>query len=212
MIRLAIVVEGRTEWQFVRQVLANHLVRRGVLAEPVLIAEGAQAGGDVTIDRLTRRMAHLSYHFDAVTTLVDFYGFRRRPTDDVDELERLIDEAYARAPHRRLRDDRVFAYVQLHEFEALLFSDVRALAQVTAASSEVERELAGVRDQFASPEEINDRSDTAPSKRIASAVPGYDKALGGSLAAEAVGLAAMRGECPRFAAWLARLEALASDS
>ena len=211
MIRLTVVVEGRTEEEFAKQVLTPHLVQYDVLTVPRILGQTGQSGGDVSIERLVTDMAQLSYSFDAVTTLVDFYGFRRRPTNDVGELERLIDEAYARAPHRRLRDDRVFAYVQLHEFEALLFSDVQALAQAAAASSEAERELAGVRDQFASPEEINDRSDTAPSKRIASAVPGYDKALGGSLAAEAVGLAAMRGECPRFAAWLARLEALDSD-
>ena len=177
----------------------------------MLVGASTQAGGDVTVDRLTSRMTQMSYHFDAVTTLVDFYGFRRRPTDDVNELERLIDEAYGRAPHRRLRDDRVFAYVQMHEFEALLFSDVRALGRAAAASLDAERELAEVRDQFASPEDINDRSDTAPSKRITNAMPGYDKVLGGSLAAEAVGLEAMRGACPRFAAWLARLETLDSD-
>ena len=212
MIRLAIVVEGRTEQQFVRLLLAGHMVRYDVLAEPMLIGESAQAGGDVTIERLTRRMAQMSYHFDAITTLVDFYGFRQRPTDDVSELERLIDEAYGRAPHRRLREDRGFAYVQMHEFEALLFSDVRALGRATAAAPDAERALAEVRDQFASPEEINDRSDTAPSKRITNAMPGYDKVLGGSLAAEAVGLEAMRRECPRFGGWLTRLEALDMDS
>ena len=211
MIRLAIVVEGRTEWQFARQLLAVHLVRYNVLAEPTLIGHERRSGGDVTIGQLVEDMAYASYSFDAVTTLVDFYGFRRRPTDDVNELEQLIDEGYARAPHRRLRDDRVFAYVQMHEFEALLFSDVRALGRAVAASLDAERELAEVRDQFASPEDINDRSDTAPSKRITNAMPGYDKVLGGSLAAEAVGLEAMRGECLRFAAWLARLEALDSD-
>lgn len=179
MIRLAIVVEGRTERQFVRQVLVGHLALRGVLAEPMLIGASVQAGGDVTVDRLTSRMAQMSYHFDAVTTLVDFYGFRRRPTDDVNELERLIDEAYARAPHRRLRDDRVFAYVQMHEFEALLFSDVRALGRAAAASLDAERELAEVRDQFASPEDINDRSDTAPSKRIAGLRQGAGRLVGG---------------------------------
>ena len=211
MIRLAIVVEGRTEQQFVRLLLAGHLIRYDVLAEPMLIGESAEAGGDVTIERLTRRMAQVSYHFDAVTTLVDFYGFRQRPTGDASELEQLIDEAYARAPHRRLREDRVFAYVQMHEFEALLFSDVRALVRAAAAAPDAERKLAEARDQFASPEEINDRSDTAPSKRITGAVPGYDKVLGGSLAAEAVGLDAMRRECPRFGDWLTRLEALGVD-
>ena len=211
MIRLAIVVEGRTERQFVRLLLAGHLIRYDVLAEPMLIGKSVQSGGDVTIERLTRRMAQVSYHFDAVTTLVDFYGFRRRPTNDVSELERLIDEAYARSPHRRLRHDRVFAYVQMHEFEALLFSDVRALVRAVAAAPDAERKLAEARAQFASPEEINDRSDTAPSKRITGAMPGYDKVLGGSLAAEAVGLDAMRRECPRFGDWLTRLEALGVD-
>lgn len=211
MIRLAVVVEGRTEEEFAKQVLTMHLVQYNVLTVPRILGQTGQSGGDVSIGRLANDMAQMSYHFDAVTTLVDFYGFRRRPTDDVNELERLIDEAYARAPHRRLRDDRVFAYVQMHEFEALLFSDVRALGRAAAASLDAERELAEVRDQFASPEDINDRSDTAPSKRITNAMPGYDKVLGGSLAAEAVGLEAMRGECPRFAAWLARLEVLDSD-
>ena len=211
MIRLAIVVEGYTERQFVRQILVSHLLRHGVLTMPMLIGRREHPGGNVTVERLVEDLAQLSYDFDAVTTLVDFYGFRRRPTDDVGELEQFIDDAYARSPHRQRRSDRVFAYVQRHEFEALLFSDVRAFARAAVASSDAERELAAVRDQFASPEDINDRSDTAPSKRIASAIPDYDKVLGGALAAEAIGLDAMRRECPRFSAWMNRLESLDAD-
>ena len=211
MIRLAIVVEGRTERQFVRRLLIDHLLHHGVLAAPTLIGRREHPGGNVTVERLVEDLAQLSYDFDAVTTLVDFYGFRRRPTDDVRELEQFIDDAYARSPHRQLRGDRVFTYVQRHEFEALLFSDVRAFARAAVASSDAERELAAVRDQFASPEDINDRSDTAPSKRIASAIPDYDKVLGGALAAEAIGLDAMRRECPRFADWMNRLESLDAD-
>ena len=211
MIRLAIVVEGYTERQFVRQILVSHLLRHGVLTMPMLIGRREHPGGNVTVERLVEDLAQLSYDFDAVTTLVDFYGFRQRPTDDVRELEQFIDDAYAGRPHRQLRSDRVFAYVQRHEFEALLFSDVRAFARAAVASSDAERELAAVRDQFASPEDINDRSDTAPSKRIASAIPDYDKVLGSALAAEAIGLDAMRRECPRFSAWMNRLESLDAD-
>ncbi len=211
MIRLAIVVEGYTERQFVRRILVSHLLPHGVLTMPMLIGRREHPGGNVTVERLVEDLAQLSYDFDAVTTLVDFYGFRQRPTDDVRELEQLIDDAYASSPHRQLRSDRVFAYVQRHEFEALLFSDVRAFARAAVASSDAERELAAVRDQFASPEDINDRSDTAPSKRIASAIPDYDKVLGGALAAEAIGLDAMRRECPRFADWMNRLESLDAD-
>ena len=211
MIRLVIVVEGRTEEEFVKLLLAAHLLQHGVLAIPRVLGQAERRGGNVSVERLVTDLAQLSYDFDAVTTLVDFYGFRQRPTDDVRELEQFIDDAYARSPHRQLRGDRVFAYVQRHEFEALLFSDVRAFARAAVASSDAERELAAVRDQFASPEDINDRSDTAPSKRIASAIPDYDKVLGGALAAEAIGLDAMRRECPRFSAWMNRLESLDAD-
>ena len=123
----------------------------------------------------------------------------------------MIDDAYARSPHRQLRGDRVFAYVQRHEFEALLFSDVRAFARTAVASSDAERELAAVRDQFASPEDINDSPATAPSKRIARSMPRYDKVVDGAQVAAAIGLETMRLECPRFSAWISRLESLDAD-
>ena len=69
----------------------------------------------------------------------------------------------------------------------------------------------GIRDQFASPEEIDDSPETAPSKRVASLVAGYQKPLLGIRAALEIGLDAMRRECPHFATWLSRLEALTAE-
>lgn len=212
MIRVGIVVEGRTELEFVRQSLANHVVEYGVLVTPVLIGRRGHAGGNVTVERLASDMAAFSYNHDAVTTLVDFYGFRHRPTDDVEELERQINNAYDGMPHAALPGDRVFSYVQRHEFEALLFSDVSAFARVPDFPRNVDSALAGVRAQFVNPEDINDSPDTAPSKRILDAVPDYNKVTDGPDIAREVGLEAMRKECPRFAAWLARIESLGSDS
>lgn len=40
----------------------------------------------------------------------------------------------------------------------------------------------------------------------------YDKVLHGSLIAKRIGLAAIRAKCPRFDAWVRRLEALAPKS
>ncbi len=209
MIRVGIVVEGRTELEFVRKALANHVVEHGVLVTPVLIGRRGRAGGNVTVERLATDLAALSHNHDAVTTLVDFYGFRRRPTDDVEDLEQQIDNAYYGVPHAAaLPNDRVFAYVQRHEFEALLFSDVSAFARVLGIPRNAASALAGVRAQFASPEDINDSPDTAPSKRIRGAFPDYNKVTDGSVVATEVGLDAMRRECPRFAAWLTRLESL----
>lgn len=210
MIRLAIIVEGRTERAFVRRLLINHLASREVAATPVLVGSAARPGGDVTVERLAEKMAQLSYNFDALTTLVDFYGFRRRPTDDVAELEQRIDAAYANTQHRRLRSDHVFSYVQRHEFEALLFSDVRAFERTLLASPEAVTDLSSARERVATPEDIDDSPHAAPSKRIARAIPSYRKVIDGARIAREVGLDAMRRECPRFAAWLTRLESLGS--
>lgn len=212
MIRLAIVVEGQTEERFVRQLLTYHLIQYDVLATPKLLGDGSYHGGDVSVERIVDALGRLSGDFDALTTLVDFYGFQRRPTDDAADLERRIDAAYANTQRRRLRSDRVFSYVQRHEFEALLFSDVRAFQRALLASPEAVADLSWARARVATPEDIDDSPDAAPSKRIAHAIPGYRKVVDGARVAAEVGLEAMRRECPRFAAWLTRIELLGSDS
>ena len=79
MTRLAISVEGQTEEDFVNMLLAVHLWDRDVYATPILLGRArgrAQGGGDVTIQGLAAEMRRLRNNFDAVTSLVDFYGFR----------------------------------------------------------------------------------------------------------------------------------------
>jgi hypothetical protein len=68
-----------------------------------------------------------------------------------------------------------------------------------------------IRDEFPTPEDINDNSRTAPSKRVAGVFPSYQRALEGTLAARAVGVERMRQECPHFHEWVQRLEALEPD-
>jgi hypothetical protein len=47
-----------------------------------------------------------------------------------------------------------------------------------------------IRDEFPSPEHINNNPLSAPSKRVAGLCPGYDKPVAGSVAALSIGLAA----------------------
>ncbi len=100
---------------------------------------------------------------------------------------------------------RFVPYVMMHEFESMLFSDCEAFARAIGHT-----ELAGpfhqIRESFPTPEEINDSSETAPSKRILALVPNYQKPLLGVAAASHIGLTVIRRECPHFAQWLARLE------
>ncbi len=100
---------------------------------------------------------------------------------------------------------RFIPYVAMHEFEGLLFSDCDRFAQGIGCP-ELTPRFQEIRDQFASPEEIDDSPDTAPSKRVAELVPGYQKPLMGSLAALNIGLNAIRSACPHFRRWLELLE------
>jgi hypothetical protein len=95
----------------------------------------------------------------------------------------------------------------MHEFEGLLFSDPAAFSRGIGLPDLVDDFLA-IRDQFSTPEEIDDSPVTAPSKRIQALVPGYEKPLLGALAALEIGLIRIRAECPHFNAWLENLEAL----
>lgn len=77
-----------------------------------------------------------------------------------------------------------------------------------AVSVESVRFLQDIRRQFPTPEDINDHSETAPSKRILGVIPRYRKVVNGSRLAGKIGLTVIRKECPRFGAWLTDLEAL----
>ena len=210
MIRLAIVVEGRTEEEFVGQVLMEHLRRRSVEPQPILLgrARGRYGGGNVSAERLGHEMAYLLRSFDAVTSLVDYYGFRKKGDLTVDELEERVKRQVGTRYRHADPSKKALPYIQRHEFESLLFSDVDVFSElidVTGASVEQLRE---VRARFLTPEDINDSSNTAPSKRIAGAISTYNKNLDGSLLAMKTGLTVIRDECPRFNDWITRLELL----
>ena len=106
----------------------------------------------------------------------------------------------------RLNDPSLFPYVQVHEFEGLLFSHVDAFE--TLFDDVPVADLKSIRLAFKTPEDINDSQATAPSKRIETHIQGYRKRLHGPLLAERIGLDRIRTECPRFDEWLCRLESL----
>ena len=110
----------------------------------------------------------------------------------------------------KLGDDamrRFIPYVQMYEFEGLLFSCPRRLA-VGINQPILEERFVHIRNEFESPETINNSPMTAPSKRLQKLYAGYDKPLHGSLAAIEIGLPIIREQCTRFDAWIRQMEAL----
>ncbi len=105
-------------------------------------------------------------------------------------------------------DSRLFMpFVVMHEFEALLFSDCEAFARAIN-QEKLAPKLREIRKQFNNPEEIDDSPATHPSRRVTELMRSYKKPVFGVRAAQAIGLDRMRAECPHFAEWLGRLEAL----
>ena len=150
-------------------------------------------------------MVRLRRFYDAVTSLVDFYGFRDKGRRSVEALqEHLAQEIQSKVPDAR----QLFPYVQRHEFKGLLFSDTNAFRAVALAAEQDIEALSKIRQQFKTPEDINDDPEGAPSKRIMRTLRGYRKAHHGPPVSRRAGLEKIREECQRFHAWLECLEGL----
>ena len=206
MIRLAISVEGETEEAFVRDILTDHLRKSQVEPIPILL------GGNVTVAKLAYEMANLFWSFDYVTFLVDLYGFKKKGTKSLEQLELDLWEEINRKIGRSWDQSRVFPYIQRHEFEGLLFSNVDAFATAVNATSECVQGLRQVRSQFGTPEDIDDGIFTAPSKRILKLMPNYHKNVHGVDVATEIGLQVICCQCPGFNKWMTKLESLAVES
>ncbi|MGA2212260.1 MAG: DUF4276 family protein [Bryobacteraceae bacterium] len=227
MARLVIHVEGQTEESFVNEILRGHLVSRGYHSVDARIMGNArlrhQRGGVRPWPSARKDIInHLREDQNCIaTTMVDYYGLpqaaprewpgraRSSGMRTIDEKARCVEDAVrddvATEMGNRFDSDRFIPFVVMHEFEGLLFSDCAAFSR-GIERPDLEIRLREVRDGFATPEEINDSPDTAPSKRVEGLVPGYQKPLLGVLAVLEIGLARIREECPHFNGWLRRLE------
>ena len=217
MINLTVLVEGPTERDFVDEILAPHLRSVGYSSvSPNLIA--TKGAG---ICAWTEAKMNIGVHLRknaCVTTMVDYYGL---PQDWPGRAESGAQPSHLKADfvERAILEDmrgedaaeNLIPYVMLHEFEAILFSDCEKFAaaidlpQLTSAFQEI-------RDQFPTPEDIDDSREGAPSNRIEALLAQigvvYRKPTVGLRGAMAIGLDAIRAECPHFAKWMDSLEAI----
>ena len=226
MPRLLVHVEGQTEESFIKDVLRPHLVSdfgyADVSARLLGNARQRSRRGGIQGWNAVRRdiVRHLQEDPGAIsTTMVDFYGMPQtgnrawpgRAQSDLMPFERkaeLVQDWIARdiaADFGGALQDRFLPYVVMHEYEGLLFSDPGSFAEAIG-SRELADRFQAVRNEFRTPEEINDSLATAPSKRVESLVPGYQKPLMGSIAAQRIGLDMIRKECPYFDSWVQALE------
>ena len=105
---------------------------------------------------------------------------------------------------------RFLPYIQLHEYEALLFVDPSKMEPFYSEHPDALTELQKIADTYPNPELIDDGKQTAPSKRIIAHLPDYEdaKPVVGPQVAERIGLGALRAKCPHFDEWVKSLEQL----
>lgn len=223
MTRVHIICEGQTEETFVNEVLAPHLARHQVYPAAALVGKPGHKGGHVTTARMAfdikRRLlddkqAWCTTFFDFYGLDSDFVGKTAAAAKSSHAEKAAVVEAALRQHMIGQTDEtailRFIPYVQMYEFEGLLFSHPAKMA-AGLYQDDLAGELEAIRATFRTPEEINDSPHTAPSKRIIALMPDYDKPLHGSLAALEVGLDVIRTACPRFDGWIGTLESLGKE-
>jgi len=111
---------------------------------------------------------------------------------------------------RDIGDPRFIPYLQLHEYEAYLFSDPTAFRLFYEDQEAQISILTSIADSCDTPELINDDPNSAPSKRIIKQFPRYQgaKPVQGTQIAELIGLEGIRSKCPHFSTWVSKLEQL----
>ena len=213
------VVEGKTEKTFIDEVLAPTLCDRDIYMAATILKKPGQSGGDVKFDRVKKDIGnHLKQRGDTyVTLLIDFYGInskwpnlgaaraQRTPHDKAkcftDDLSDRISTSFPNCNPAQ----RFIPYVAMHEFEAMLFSDPGILADAIRVN---ESDIKGILNECGEPENINDSSTTAPSKRLQGLSVTFKKTTTGIDIAKQIGVGAIRQACPLFDKWLKAIESL----
>lgn len=222
-----ILCEGQTEQGFVESVLKPYLIEKGVVAvKSILVTTNKKKnarGGLVTYQHALNDLTTMlninkdgNYEKHIFTTMFDLYAL---PNDFPGYTEaHSIDDRYSRvaafeeAFAKEIGSNRFIPYIQLHEYEALVFCGLNHLTDLYKGCEKGIDKLKEELDCIGNPELVNDNPHTAPSKRIINAIEGdkkayynYDKPKAGKYVAEKVGIESLRAQCHHFNEWIEKL-------
>ncbi len=222
-----VLCEGQTEQGFVEEVLRPYLQDRGVTGmKSILVTTNKKKnarGGmltyvhvdtDLQLLQLTKQDGDYERHifttmFDLYALPNDFPGYKNASTiSDPYNRVKSLEQSFAKA----VSDSRFIPYIQLHEFEALLFCGIGYLEKLYPGCEKRCEQLTKDLQKTGNPELINNGLMTAPSKRIIKAIEGekktrynYNKPTTGKAVTKAIGVDELRAKCPHFNEWIEKL-------
>jgi hypothetical protein len=198
-IKIFFIVEGQTEARFIKKVLSPWFYQQyGAILIPCIVVTkldkqlGRQYKGGVSsyskiksdINKYIKNTDSYTY----VTTMFDYYrlpddtpGYKdayriSNPYEKIACLEKAM-KSMIDADKRT--NFFPYPYIQLHEFESLLFSDINMLCK----------------------RYFDDGKNTAPSKRIISCISDFNKISVGVDTVYEIGLTKLRERCIHFNEW-----------
>jgi hypothetical protein len=214
--RIIIICEGLTEKEFCIDVLQPYFTPKNIQIQTPLIKKSG--GGIVAWSVLKKQIeSHLRSDTVAiVTSLMDYYGiYEKHGYPSWEEAHMKSNKAermdiLEQGMYNEIAEDiryRFIPYIQLHEFEGLLFTDINVFKNNFLPYEFCDsHEFEAIFRKFSNPEDINDNPNTAPSKRLEHHIIGYNKPVYGAMLAHETGLKQIRNKCPRFNNWIAKIE------
>lgn len=205
-----IICEGPTEEVFCRNLLSQYLQNSCRIEIRLL-------GGNCNWQRI-KDMAEkaLKQQKNAlVTTFFDYYGVKTKKFPNwketvginkanVRERIEILENGMLEEIDSNLRY-RFIPYVQLHEFEALLFNNIEVFDEMFEFEQYDRAELLNVFNEFPDPEMIDQGTETSPSHRLIKIIPAYRKVIQGNAIAEKIGIEQIRQKNKHFNDWIEQL-------
>ena len=223
MKRILVLVEGQTEEHFVKELLVPNFsyAPYKIYFYPTIITTKTVKnkpdfkGGINSYEKVKSNLLKLFNDTSAkiITTMIDYYklptdfpGYKDMPNADFYGKVSYLEEKFK----EDINNTRFVPYIQVHEFEAYLFSSSEGFNKVFLnknKNKELEK-VNNIINQFNNPEAINEGSETAPSKRLSHIFKEYKKTLHGISIAKHLGLETIRKSCSHFNNWLKILESI----
>lgn len=205
-----IICEGPTEEVFCSNLLSQYLQNSCRIEIRLL-------GGNCNWQRIKDMVEKaLKQQKNAlVTTFFDYYGVKTKKFPNwketvginkanVRERIEILENGMLEEIDSNLRY-RFIPYVQLHEFEALLFNNIEVFDEMFEFEQYDRAELLNIFNEFPDPEMIDQGTETSPSHRLIKIIPAYRKVIQGNAIAEKIGIEQIRQKNKHFNDWIEQL-------